>query len=33
MRDTLKGLIKRSREGKGRGVCPIICALDGEAEA
>jgi MerR family mercuric resistance operon transcriptional regulator len=33
MRDTLKALIKRSREGKGRGVCPIICALDGEAEA
>ena len=33
MRDTLKSLIKRSRDGKGRGACPIIRALDGEAEA
>ena len=33
MRDTLKSLIKRSRDGKGRGLCPIIRALDGEAEA
>jgi hypothetical protein len=32
MRDSLKALIKKSRDGKGR-VCPIICALDGEAEA
>jgi MerR family mercuric resistance operon transcriptional regulator len=33
MRETLKSLIKRSRDGKGRGLCPIITALDGEAEA
>jgi len=33
MRDALKGLIKKSRDGKGRGHCPIISALDGEAEA
>ena len=33
MRDTLKSLIRKSREGKGRGICPIIRALDGEAEA
>ena len=31
MRDTLKSLIKRSRNGKGKGLCPIIRALDGEA--
>ena len=33
MRDSLKALIKKSRDGKGRGHCPIISALDGEAEA
>ena len=33
MRDRLKSLIKRSRAGNGRGPCPIIRALDGEAEA
>jgi MerR family mercuric resistance operon transcriptional regulator len=33
MRDALKALIKKSRDGKGRGLCPIIRALDGEAEA
>jgi hypothetical protein len=33
MRDALKSLIQRSRDGKGRGCCPIISALDGEAEA
>jgi len=33
MRDALKALIKRSRDGKGRGMCPIISALDGEADA
>jgi len=33
MRDRLKSLIRRSRAGNGRGLCPIIRALDGEAEA
>ena len=32
MRDTLKTLIDKSREGKGRGNCPIITALDGGGE-
>jgi MerR family mercuric resistance operon transcriptional regulator len=32
MRDTLKTLIDKSREGKGRGSCPIITALDGGGE-
>src|SRR5258706_14426484 len=31
MRDSLKTLIQKSRDGKGRGNCPIIGALDGEA--
>ena len=30
MRDELKSLIDKSRDGKGRGSCPIISALDGE---
>ena len=29
MRDSLKGLIKKSRDGRGSGTCPIIKALDG----
>jgi MerR family transcriptional regulator, mercuric resistance operon regulatory protein len=29
MRDTLKALIKKSRDGKGRGPCPIITSLNG----
>jgi MerR family mercuric resistance operon transcriptional regulator len=33
MRDTLKALIKKSRDGRGRGFCPIIRALDGEVDA
>ena len=33
MRNALKSLIQKSRNGKGRGCCPIISALDGEAEA
>jgi MerR family mercuric resistance operon transcriptional regulator len=30
MRDELKSLIEKSRDGKGRGACPIITALGGE---
>jgi MerR family mercuric resistance operon transcriptional regulator len=30
MRDELKALIEKSRDGKGRGTDPIIAALDGE---
>ena len=33
MHGSLKRLILKSRKGKGRGPCPIIAALDGEAEA
>jgi len=29
MRDSLKALIKKSFDGKGKGTCPIIRALDG----
>ena len=32
MRDELKALIDKSRNGKGRGPCPIITALDGEVK-
>jgi MerR family mercuric resistance operon transcriptional regulator len=30
MRDELKSLVEKSRDGKGRGTCPIISALDGK---
>jgi len=29
MRDSLKALVRKSVEGKGKGTCPIIKALDG----